>query len=336
MDDAMISISFIVVAYNAADSLPLLLSDLRAQTLPAGQIEALLVDSASTDGTRAVMTAFAEAAPFPVRVLDNPKRWLASGINVALAAATGDAVIRLDAHARIPEDFLQKNLNALSRGEDIVGGCVSGAEIRTPWEGVMRALDTSRFCGGAAPFRNGGEARYVDTLAYALYRREVYDRVGPYDERLRRTEDNEMHYRMRQAGYRFYFSPDIVSYHAARATLRGQLRQKWGNGYWIGRTMHIQPHCFAPRHLIPAVFVVALLGGLLLLPVCVWPLALLLLAYTVCDLLFSVQAALRQTKGRLPALLLLPFLFPAIHIVYGAGTLLGLFTPGAKEAVPHA
>lgn len=336
MDDAMISISFIVVAYNAADSLPLLLDDLRAQTLPAGQIEALLVDSASTDGTRAVMTAFAETAPFPVRVLDNPKRWLASGINVALAAATGDAVIRLDAHARIPEDFLEKNLAALSRGEDIVGGCVSGAEIRTPWEGVMRALDTSRFCGGAAPFRNGGEARYVDTLAYALYRREVYERVGPYDERLRRTEDNEMHYRMRQAGYRFYFSPDIVSYHAARTTLRGQLRQKWGNGYWIGRTMHIQPHCFAPRHLIPAAFVLALLGGLLLLPVCRWPLALLLLAYIACDLLFSVQAALRQTKGRLPALLLLPFLFPAIHIVYGAGTLLGLFTPVAKEAVPHA
>ena len=336
MDDAMISISFIVVAYNAADSLPLLLGDLCAQTLPAGQIEALLVDSASTDGTRAVMTAFAQDAPFSVRVLDNPKRWLASGINVALAAATGDAIIRLDAHARIPKDFLQKNLAALSRGEDIVGGCVSGADIRTPWEGVMRALDTSRFGGGAAPFRNGGEARYVDTLAYALYRREVYDRVGPYDERLRRTEDNEMHYRMRQAGYRFYFSPDIVSYHAARPTLRGQLRQKWGNGYWIGRTMHIQPHCFALRHLIPAAFVLMLLCGLLLLPLCAWPLALLLLAYAVCDLLFSVQAALRQRKGRLPALLLLPFLFPSIHIVYGAGTLLGLLTPGAKEASLHA
>lgn len=73
------------------------------------------------------------------------------------------------------------------------------------WQAVMRALDTSRFCGGAAPFRNSGEARYVDTLAYALYRRSVYDRVGFYDERLRRTEDNDMHYRMRMAGYRFYF-----------------------------------------------------------------------------------------------------------------------------------
>lgn len=322
----MMKISFIVVAYNAAGSLGALLEDLLAQTIPHEQIEALLVDSASTDATRAIMLDFAKATPFEVKVLDNPKRWLASGINVALAAATGDAIIRLDAHARIPKDFLENNLRALARGEDIVGGCVLGGAPSGAWESVLRTVDTSRFCGGAAPFRNGGEARYVDTLAYALYRREVYDKVGLYDERLRRTEDNDMHYRMRKAGYRFYFSPDIVSYHAARATMRGQLRQKWGNGYWIGRTMRIQPRCFAPRHLIPALFVLALLFGLLLLPFSVWPLLLLLSAYLACDLVFAVRGALSQESGRLLALLTLPFLFPAVHVVYGVGTLAGLLS----------
>ena len=322
----MMKISFIVVAYNAAGSLGALLEDLLAQTIPHEQIEALLVDSASTDATRAIMLDFAKAAPFEVKVLDNPKRWLASGINVALGAATGDAIIRLDAHARIPKDFLENYLRALERGEDIVGGCVLGGAPSGAWESVLRTVDTSRFCGGAAPFRNGGEARYVDTLAYALYRREVYDKVGLYDERLRRTEDNDMHYRMRKAGYRFYFSPDIVSYHAARATMRGQLRQKWGNGYWIGRTMRIQPRCFAPRHLIPALFVLALLFGLLLLPFSVWPLLLLLSAYLACDLVFAVRGALSQESGRLLALLTLPFLFPAVHVVYGVGTLAGLLS----------
>ena len=322
----MMKISFIVVAYNAAGSLGALLEDLLAQTIPHEQIEALLVDSASTDATRAIMLDFAKATPFEVKVLDNPKRWLASGINVALAAATGDAIIRLDAHARIPKDFLENNLRALARGEDIVGGCVLGGAPSGAWESVLRTVDTSRFCGGAAPFRNGGEARYVDTLAYALYRREVYDKVGLYDERLRRTEDNDMHYRMRKAGYRFYFSPDIVSYHAARATMRGQLRQKWGNGYWIGRTMRIQPRCFAPRHLIPALFVLALLCCLLLLPFSAWPLLLLLSAYLACDLVFAVRGALSQESGRLLALLTLPFLFPAVHVVYGVGTLAGLLS----------
>lgn len=224
----MTKISFIVVAYNAAQSLDALLGDLLAQTVDPRQLEALLVDSASTDDTAQIMRRFAERAPFEVKLLENPKRWLACGINVALRAATGDAIIRLDAHARMPKDFLQKNLDALARGKDIVGGSVIGADPDNAWEAVTRALDTSRFCGGAAPFRNGGEARYVDTLAYALYRREVYDRVGFYDERLRRTEDNDMHYRMRKAGYRFYFSPDIVSWHAARKTLRGQLQPEMG------------------------------------------------------------------------------------------------------------
>ena len=320
----MTRISFIIVAYNAAGSMGALLEDLLAQTVAHEQIQALLVDSASTDATRSIMLDFAEKAPFETLVLDNPKRWLASGINVALKQATGDAIIRLDAHARIPKDFLERNLRALESGEDIVGGCVAGGEPKGAWESVLRTVDTSRFCGGAAPFRNGGQARYVDTLAYALYRREVYDKVGLYDERLRRTEDNDMHYRMRMAGYRFFFSPDIISYHAARATMRGQLRQKWGNGYWIGRTMRIQPRCFAPRHLIPAAFVLALAACLLALPVSALPLMLLLCAYLLCDLVFTVKGALSQEHGKALALITLPFLFPAVHVVYGVGTLAGL------------
>lgn len=327
----MVKISFIVVAYNAAGSLGALLDDLLAQTVEPRQIEALLVDSASTDDTLALMRRFAQRAPFDVKVLENPKRWLASGINVALDAAGGDAVIRLDAHARMPRDFLAQNLAALERGEDIVGGCVAGAEPNTPWQAVMRALDTSRFCGGAAPFRNGGSARYVDTLAYALYRREVYDRVGRYDERLRRTEDNDMHYRMRRAGYRFYFSPEICSFHAARGTLRGQLRQKWGNGYWIGRTMHVQPRCFSMRHLIPALFVSALLTLSLAARWRVWPLAAMLLLYGALCVYFGVRAALSQPLGRALCALCLPFLFPVVHIVYGVGTICGLLTPAPKE-----
>ena len=324
-------ISFIVVALNAAAPLRLLLGDLCAQTLPPEQIEVLLVDSVSSDDTRAVMCSFADSAPYPVKVLSNPKKWLACGINIALREATGEAIIRLDAHARIPADFLARSIDALENGEDIVGGSVLSAEPKTGWERVMRALDTSRFCGGAAPFRNSGQARYVDTLAYALYRRRVYDIVGEYDERLRRTEDNDMHYRMRKAGFRFFFSPSICSYHAARTTLRGQLRQKYGNGYWIGRTMRIQPRCFAPRHLIPALFVLALLGSAALCLVSVWPLYALLSVYAVTDLFFAVRSALSQDRSQLLCLAALPFLFPVVHIVYGAGTLLGLATSPEKE-----
>lgn len=320
-------VSFAVVAYNAQACLSDLLGDLAVQDYPADRMEALLVNSASTDGTRAVMESFAARAPMRVRVLDNPKRWLAPGINAALDAAAGELFIRLDAHARIPKDFITKNVAAIERGGDIVGGHVDGSTPKTPWQSVLTALDISRFAGGAAPFRNAGEARDVDTLAYAMYRRSVYDRVGRYDERLCRTEDNEMHYRMRQAGYRFRYCPEICSYHTARASLKGQLRQKWGNGLWVGRTMRISPRCFAPRHFVPALFVLALLSGAVLaLCGAGLPLGLLLLAYGAADVFFSVRAATAAPVGKLLCLAALPALFPLVHVTYGLGTLWGLLT----------
>lgn len=320
----MTKISFIVVAYNAAQSLDALLGDLLAQTVDPRQLEALLVDSASTDDTAQIMRRFAERAPFEVKLLENPKRWLACGINVALRAATGDAIIRLDAHARMPKDFLQKNLDALARGKDIVGGSVIGADPDNAWEAVTRALDTSRFCGGAAPFRNGGEARYVDTLAYALYRREVYDRVGFTTSVCAAPRITTC-----TTACARRVTASIFRRISSRGTPRARRfaassSQKWGNGYWIGRTMRIQPRCFAPRHLVPALFVLALIALLLLLPLCRWPLLTMLTLYGALDLFFAAKSALEAPRGKLLTFICLPFLFPVVHIVYGAGTLCGL------------
>ncbi len=329
--NASLKISFIVVALNAENTLPFLLSDLAEQTLPHNQIEAVLVDSNSIDHTKQIMFSFQKTAPFTVLVIDNPKQWLASGCNLAISAATGDALIRVDAHARIPSDFLEKNLHALCTGESIVGGSVLSLPPRSNWGRVMHALDSSRFCGGAAPFRNRGNSRYVDTLAYALYRKQVFNRVGFYNERLRRTEDNEMHFRMRQAGYRFFFSPDIVSFHMARETLSGQVSQKWGNGYWIGRTMHIEPRCFSFRHFAPALFVTALIICLILAVVfSFFPLLFLLLCYSLLNLGFTVQAASKTTQSKFLTFICLPFLFPMMHLLYGLGTIIGMIEPEGK------
>lgn len=329
-------VSFIIVAYNAEAFLPELLSDLATQQYPHERIQAVLVDSASKDGTRGVMERFAAAqSKMRVDVLDNPKTWLASGINVALRACTGDCIVRVDAHARIPKDFIRANVEEMqAHDEAIVGGCVSGLTPETNWQTVMTALDTSRFGGGAAAFRNQGEARYVDTLAYAMYRREVYEKAGEYDERLRRTEDNEMHYRMRKAGYKFYFSPRVHSMHMARPTLKGQLRQKWGNGLWVGRTMGVAPRCFALRHFVPAAFVLSLVMGVLLALATgwTWPLVMLGVLYALADAFFTVKAAIEAPRAKLLCLLCLPWGFFLLHVSYGAGMLVGLLgAPGMKN-----
>ncbi len=327
-------ISFVVVALNAEHVLPSLLSDLEAQTYPHDQIEVLLIDSMSTDGTLSIMKTFAAKSNMQVQVLSNPRKWLASGCNIALSAAGGDAIIRLDAHAHIPPDFLVNSVKALD-GKDIVGGAVLSSDPKNIPEAVFRALDTSRFCGGAASFRNTVKAQYVDALAYDLARTEVFRKTGPYDERLQRTEDNDMHYRMQQAGYRLYYDPSIVSWHNARNSLKGQLSQKWGNGVWIGRTLYIQPKCFALRYLVPMAFSITFLLCLALIPVSVVPFCLLASLYFFFDLLFAFRAAQEAPIGKIAVFLLTPLLFPLIHFTYGFGTLFGLLTPvkGDKHAV---
>ena len=112
-------VSVCVVAYNEERTLPLLLSDIKKQTYEHKKIEIVLVDSMSTDQTREAMNLFKkENNEFEnVLIRENPKKKQASGWNVAIASSSGDVIIRIDAHARIPEDFVQKNIKNIEDGE---------------------------------------------------------------------------------------------------------------------------------------------------------------------------------------------------------------------------
>ena len=92
-----------------------------------------------------------------------------------------------------------------------------------------------------------------------MFRREVIERVGLYDERLARTEDNDYFYRVREAGYKIRFDVRIQSKQIARSSLKRMLKQKYGNGYWIGRTMYVQPKCFRAYHFAPFAFVLGII-----------------------------------------------------------------------------
>ncbi|MHB9156151.1 MAG: glycosyltransferase family 2 protein, partial [Endomicrobiales bacterium] len=250
-------VSFIIVARNAEHCLPELLADAAAQEYPPEKLEILLVDSASTDATPRLMEGFRTAHPQrPVLLLRNPGRLLARGWNAALAASAGSVIVRVDAHSRIPRDFVRKNAEALE-GRDIAGGARLVVEPENPWQKLLCLAERSRFGSGVARYRRRCGPGCVDTLAHAAYRREVFATAGGLDERLERNQDNELHFRIRRAGYKFFFSPGIVSWHRARPTLAAFLAQKYGNGFWIGQTLGVQPFCFRARHFAPLAFVLA-------------------------------------------------------------------------------
>ena len=321
-------VTFIIVAYNAEKVIESCLTSLKNQNYPHEEIEVILVDSSSTDNTKQLMMQFQEKAKEEynrVLVLDNPKRTLPCGWNVALKEAKGEVVVRVDAHTIYPEDFIQKNVKEIEKGEDIVGGqCISITKNDTKWEKVLLSAEESIFGCGIADFRRKKERKYVSTLAFAMYRKKVFDEVGPYNENLARTEDNEMHYRMKKVGYRFLLSPDIVTYRYARNTLKDMIKQKYNNGKWIGITIRYCPRCFSIYHFVPLFFILAILGSIVFtifnIP---YFLIALLGAYGIFNLCNIV--ILVYNKQFTISHLFIPIVLFLLHVSYGIGTLVGIF-----------
>lgn len=324
-----VKVSFIVVALNAATTIGTLLECLKRQSYPHELIEVLLIDGNSSDATKTEMLRFqAEEKSFwQIRVLDNPKRTLPCGWNVALDAAKGEALLRVDAHASIPDDFIELNVKNLLRGEDICGGKVTSVPADgSKWSVVLNEAENSMFGGGFAAFRRAKAAGYVSTAAFAMYRKSVFDRVGRYNEALTRTEDNEMHYRMRRAGYRFYYDPGIVSWRKTRGDLKKLIRQKYLNGYWIGRTLWVEPRCFSLYHFIPLAFVLAiLLAAVLQILGIGWPTAALWGAYALANLAMTL-GAVAGCKERNALFVFLPAVYLLLHLGYGVGTIVGILS----------
>ena len=329
-------VSFVVVAYNAEKNIGKLFECLNRQTYPREKIEVILVDSASSDRTKALMEEFAASACFPRIVLrDNPKRTVPCGWNVALEEVRGDAILRLDAHATMPEDFIEKNVRNLQNGETISCGKVESIlDDADRWKETVNLAENSMFGGSAASFRRAEHAGYVSTGAFAMYRKTVFDAAGRYNENLARTEDNEMHYRMKQAGHRFYFDPEIVSRRQTRPSFAKLVKQKYLNGYWIGLTLGVQPRCFSLYHFVPFVFVLGILFTTVLAVFGLWQLAALM--WAMYGIVAVAMAGLSAASCKKPTgyQLLLPVMFLCLHVGYGVGTLVGVLKlPGWKKSL---
>ena len=325
-------VSFCVVAYNEEEYLPSLFADICRQTYPREKIEVVLVDSGSGDRTRQLMEAFRdrERGFYGIQVLDNPGRIQAAGWNVAIRNFRGDVLARIDAHSKIPEDFIARNAALLEEGEMVTGGmrpCI--IQNPNPWRELLLEAENSMFGGGIAPYRRDVGRRYVKSMFHACYRREVLEKVGLMNESLGRTEDNEFHYRIRKAGYQLCFDPEICSYQYARPTLRKMVKQKYENGFWIGVTAWSCPGCLSSYHFVPLLFLCGIAGtGLLSLAKRSWPAKLMWGAYGGLCGVMTGASLIRRKK---PLTLLLPFLFLALHVSYGLGTLQGLVQGAERE-----
>ncbi len=322
----MMTVSLCVVAYNEEHYLPKLFKDFEAQTYPHQYIEIVLIDGMSTDKTKRLMLDFAERSDsfYNVRVLDNPDRIQSAGWNVAINNAKSDVIIRIDAHSHIPPEFTAKNMALQEKGEYVTGGvrpCI--IDESTPWKETLLEVENSMFGSSLSKGRKNSKCCYVNSMFHAAYRREVFEKTGGFNTKLLRTEDNEMHYRIRKAGYKLYCDPDIVSYQYARPGLKKMLKQKYGNGYWIGLTLGVCPGCISLFHFIPFAFVMGIIVTTVLACFGYWQFAALMWgAYLLFTLTGTMCSIINKKANRY--VFLMPFLFFVMHVGYGIGTLVGL------------
>lgn len=324
----MMTVSLCVIAYNEESFLPNLLKDLEGQTYPHELTEIVLIDGMSSDRTKHIMEEFAKnnSSFYDVQVLDNPERIQAAGWNVAIANAKSDVIIRIDAHTHIPADFTAKNMALQESGEYVTGGvrpCL--IDNPTPWKETLLEAENSMFGSSVSKGRKNTKSCYVKSMFHAAYRREVFEKAGVFNTKLLRTEDNEMHYRIRKAGYKLYCDPDIVSYQYARSDFKKMMKQKYGNGYWVGYTLGICPGCISLFHLVPFAFVLGILVTTVLAIFGFWHLAALMwAAYAVFVLSGTVCTFINKKANRFTVLL--PILFFMIHVSYGVGTAVGMIS----------
>lgn len=296
------------------------------QNYPKDRYEILIIDGMSEDRTREIAqeTQKHYGLGVSVRYFNNSKKLLAAGWNLGIRHALGDYVVRIDAHGYADCDFLMKSVETAQRVSDAV--CVGGAmktEALSPKGELIAEVLSSPFGVGNSKFRYSQEAAYVDTVAFGLYRKEIFDKVGYFDETLKRNQDNDMHRRIRASGGKFYLNPEIKTVYYARDSIKGMFRQGYQNGKWNIITFRKDRESLSMRHLIPLFFVLAILFGLILgavFHIFWW----LVMAMLILHILMGLYFGCRRTR-RISHILAFPWLCMGLHICYGTGSLLELF-----------
>jgi len=324
-------ISVIAPMLNEAEHVEGFVADIVAQDFE-GQVEVLVADGGSTDGSVDRLEKAAQRAGLDLAVLPNPARWVSPGLNACIGSATGDLLVRLDCHSRYPADYLRLCAEAAEESDALAVGGIVVPEGQTRTERAVACAMDSPF-GGIGWMRASTEAvrRDSDTVTYGAFRPEAFQRVGLFDESLLRNQDDEFTLRIRRAGGRVLLDSRIRVTYKPRGSYRGVFRQYFDYGLWKVRVMRKHGQVVSSRSLAPPIFVTSLavlVPAAIFVPLARVVLGLELFAYLCGALVFG----LRSVRRRREPLRLLPSVlavYPMFHVGYGVGMLWGfLHGPG--------
>lgn len=326
-------VSVIVPCRNEIRHIRAFLESLLAQEPGPGlQCEFLIADGMSTDGTRAVLAEWHERFK-KFSLLDNQAQTVSAGLNAAILQARGEIIIRMDVHSEYAPDYIRQCVLALGEtGADNVGGPALALGTTYMQRAICVAYRSPFGCGGAR-FHDPDFEGEVDTVTYGCWRKSTLEKLGLFDEALVRNQDDELNLRIVRRGGRIWQTPRIRSWYRPRASLAALARQYSQYGYWKVQVMKKHRVPASWRHLIPGLFC-ATLAGLGVAAPFSWlsavALAAVLGAYAFASTISSLWACRKSQDVLL--LPVMPVVFAAYHLSYGAGFLRGLWDAAKGKA----
>jgi succinoglycan biosynthesis protein ExoA len=257
-------------AFNEEHYIEACIASVQAQDYPADRIEILVADGRSTDRTREILERLIAADP-RIRLVDNPDRLQAAGLNRVVRDARGDVIVRMDVHCEYSPSYVRSCVETLERtGADNVGGA-QRARAKTFFQRALCAALESPLGVGGARYRSADQEGYVDTVFLGAFRRRVFETVGLYDPKAITNEDAELNQRLIATGGKVYLSPAIEVYYYPRDSFKALARQYYKYGRGRARTLLKLGRFLGIRPMVPFFMVVGGAAMILLPPL--WPIA---------------------------------------------------------------
>ncbi len=295
---------------------------------PPERMEILVVDGMSEDRTREIVAGYSARHPM-IRVVDNLRKNIPSAMNVGISAARGERILKMDAHSTYQREYISRCVRYQDEYEaENSGGIAKIVPGADTW--MARAITlglASRFGSGNANVKVGvTKPTWSDSTAFGCFKKDLFERIGMYDEKLLSSSDLDVNQRIQAAGGRILVVPDVVVNYAADGDLQTLGRHVFADGVWVSYVMKFGKRAWSWRHWVPALFVVSLLAALAMAAVSrlfLWMGLGVGALYAAVDLAVSAQIAARERELRYA--FLLPVVYAVRHLVFGAGTLFGLF-----------
>ena len=255
-------ISIILPVFNEEKFIKKAIDSILFQNISKKKYEILIADGMSTDGTREIIKTYQNNNK-NIFLLNNPKRIVSTGFNIALTQSRGDIIIRLDGHAEFAPNYFEKCIKTLYNTEIFCSGGIIVYKSFGIIGNSIKIAQSSIFGVGGVSFRNKkSKPNFVQTLAFGAYKREIFELIGGYDEELIKNQDDEFNFRMNQKGYKIWLDPDIKSYYHSRDNFKKLFRQYYFYGFYKVRVIQKRASFSSWRHLVPGVFMLCLISSI--------------------------------------------------------------------------